>query len=288
MAQKRKADNEQTQTDIFTSQPVLDRSSKFIALYSATLDPRTLQNTPSIQTATHRILAWRKPSPQRTIQTSARIAPKQIYRTGSDDDGEAYAGRRLERVLDEMDVEGAVVVARWFGGVMLGPVRFAHIETVAKEAVGLWRDHGSQVVKKVRLGDDDDDSVKRTQLARQLEERDQSIIVLRGLLTEKTRGVNSQGSTSTVSSPAKKPDYVALPLDQLEKLESARDATIAWLLKKIEVAEKVIAKADEPTQHAVKLMCERDQPNSTSHGTKALENITQRPGHGEAAARDPG
>lgn len=219
--------------------------------------------------------------------------------TASDDDGEAYAGKKLERVLEGLGAQGAVVVARWFGGVMLGPVRFAHFEAVAREAVGLWRDSerdevttrgGKDMVGGVKRAkpDGDDSSVKRERLAQQLEERDQSIVVLRGLLAEKTIGGGSQISNLSSSSSAKASNYTNMMLDQLEKLEKARDATIAWLLKKIEAAEKVVGRDDEEIQDDDKVTAKRDQLGSIPREVEAPEETVHPLMHREATAEDHG
>jgi putative IMPACT (imprinted ancient) family translation regulator len=51
-----------------------------------------------------------------------------------DDDGEAAAGGRLLHMLQAADVSGvAVVVSRWFGGVLLGPARFGLINNTARD-----------------------------------------------------------------------------------------------------------------------------------------------------------
>lgn len=219
--------------------------------------------------------------------------------TASDDDGEAYAGKKLERVLEGLEVQGAVVVGRWFGGVMLGPVRFAHFEAVAREAVGLWRDSergevttrgGKDVVGGVKRAkpDGDDSGVKRERLARQLEERDQSIFVLRGLLAEKTSGAGSQ-TTNLSLSPAKASNYTGMMLDQLEKLEKARDATIAWLLKKIEAAEKVVVERDnDEIQDDDKVTAQRDRLGSVPREIEAPEETVHPSMHREATAEDHG
>ncbi|SNX87093.1 uncharacterized protein MEPE_05803 [Melanopsichium pennsylvanicum] len=53
-----------------------------------------------------------------------------------EDDGERWGGDRVLKVVKE---EGAsdvlVVVSRWYGGELLGPVRFDHIENAAREAL---------------------------------------------------------------------------------------------------------------------------------------------------------
>ena len=55
---------------------------------------------------------------------------------GKEDDGERWGGDRVLKVARE---EGAsdvlVVVSRWYGGELLGPVRFDHIEKAAREAL---------------------------------------------------------------------------------------------------------------------------------------------------------
>ena len=272
---------------IFHSPPITDRSSIFIAHYSPTHSAKSLQAPPDFQSATHRIAAWRRPSDQHTLLASG----SRLYTAGHDDDGERYAGKKLESLLEAMDVEGAVVVARWYGGVMLGPARFRHVETCARQAVTKWKEGQQQrrgrqqqqqqqrekgyqsdgedsVVKKPKLQveEDEDEEKVRKRLARTLEERDQSIGVLRELLAEKSRPMirltqaEKLGSTTTttaatatattatttvdvpqntspVSPPTKKMDYTAMPLEQLKRLDKARDATIAWILKGIDKAE---------------------------------------------------
>ena len=173
--------------------------------------------------------AWRKPNPfQRTLSSQ-----RPLLETGHDDDGEKHGGKTLEKVFKDMDVEGAVVVARWYGGVMLGPVRFDHIKACAREAITQFIDEEREKVKKVKTADD---LRRRSEdLQRILPERDRSVSVLRDLLAEK------QGTTSSQAvdkqSPAKLLDYAALPLATLENLERARDATIGWILKQIERVE---------------------------------------------------
>ena len=173
--------------------------------------------------------AWRKPSSsQRTLSSQ-----RPLLETGHDDDGEKNGGKTLEKVLKDMDVEGAVVVARWYGGVMLGPVRFEHIKACAREAIAQFIDEERERVKKVKVADEL--RIRREDLIRVLPERDQSVSVLRDLLAEKQGMTGSQAVDK--QSPVKVLDYAALPLATLENLERARDATIGWILKQIEKAE---------------------------------------------------
>lgn len=231
---------------IFTSNAINDRSSTFIGRYSPTANARTLQASPDFKDATHRMTAWRKPSNQRVIAAGSQ-SQRRLYDTGSDDDGEKYGGKKLENLLDDMQVEGAVVVARWYGGVMLGPVRFTHIESCAREAILQSRKVKSvedgQVEKRQKM-QQEDDKVRKAKLEQLLPQRDSSISVLRGLLAEKSM-VNG-AVDKPPSTPGRQLDYSKMPLAALIKLEKARDATIAFLLEQISNAEAACAAKDAP------------------------------------------
>lgn len=213
-------------SEIYTSSPIDDRSSRFIAYFSPQLSAQYLQREPNFATATHRIAAWRKPSVQRSLSAQP------IYDTSHDDDGERFGGKTLEKVLVAANVTGAIVVARWYGGVLLGPVRFDHIRNCASEAIAKWRAESERPAKQIKL---QDDNQKRASLMAVLKERDQSITVLRNLLTQKKS--KASGSQSDGKPNVKGPDYGKLPLAALGKLEQVRDATIGWILKEIERIE---------------------------------------------------
>lgn len=54
----------------------------------------------------------------------------------NDEDGEDGAGSKLAHLLELTKAENvAVVVTRWFGGVLLGPDRFRHINTAARDVL---------------------------------------------------------------------------------------------------------------------------------------------------------
>lgn len=54
----------------------------------------------------------------------------------NDEDGEHGAGNKLSELLELTHAENvAVVVTRWYGGILLGPDRFKHISTVARETM---------------------------------------------------------------------------------------------------------------------------------------------------------
>ena len=223
--------------NIFTSSPIIDRKSTFIAYYSPSISPRTLQSLPEAESASHRILAWREPSKQRTLTPTARP----LYAPGHDDDGEQYAGKKLSALMEQLDIQGAIVVARWYGGVLLGPVRFKHIEESAKEAIGLWRNGNKR--QKVEEEPKSNSTVmrpeelqrKRLHLIRTLQRRDESVSTLRTLLEQKKASATQPSSSA---SPARKVDYDAMPLARLQALEHARDASIGFLLTEIDRVEK--------------------------------------------------
>lgn len=86
--------------------------------------------------ATHNIFAYRF-----TCPTTG------ICHHDYDDDGEDAAGGRVAELLRLMGADGvAVIVSRWFGGILLGPDRFKLINNAARR---LLEDHGvGGVVKK--------------------------------------------------------------------------------------------------------------------------------------------
>ena len=226
---RRQTSPSQDTSDISTSPTIEDRKSTFVGLYSPTLSVNELQAHAKTADATHRIAAWRKAGSQRSLKTS-----QPLLESGHDDDGEKYGGKTIQRVMEAMDVQGVVVVARWYGGVMLGPVRFEHLRDCAQAAISNWSNEASKKIK-VRS-----ESEQKAELEQILRERDESIVVLRGLLAEKKGQRSSQQSLS--GSSAKGPDYQKLPLHVLKRLEEVRDASIGWILKGIEEAEK---KGDE-------------------------------------------
>ncbi|KIW91294.1 uncharacterized protein Z519_08190 [Cladophialophora bantiana CBS 173.52] len=292
---------------------------------SLTAIVKRLQSHASFASANHRIVAWRRRSSQQTLFTATPSSPSLssthsssallasagagaggqgkavIYATGSEDDGEKYAGKRLERLLADLDVEGVVVVARWYGGVLLGPVRFTHIEDVAHEAIRAWKvsitdslfSDGGLSKRQRLLGSDsgggagdvatrrnNDEDAIRSRLAEQLAERDQSIVVLRGLLADKTKAASTtvdepqpqsqpaqQQSLTTSTSPAKKIDYSEMPLARLKQLERARDATIAFILRQLDKVEEEEKAKEKDSQKQG-----RDVPSAD------IETVTRRQG----------
>jgi putative IMPACT (imprinted ancient) family translation regulator len=112
--------------EIFRGEPFVDRKSKFQAycavcnnIQDVCLFRDTLLDEPKIEAATHNILAW--------------VTPED---SGFDDDGEARAGIQVLQMLTTSGAQNvAVMVSRWFGGIMLHGDRFRHITGAAMKVL---------------------------------------------------------------------------------------------------------------------------------------------------------
>lgn len=119
----------------FASEPITDRKSTFVGL-AAHADSEDeifskidlLKTDSKVARSHHVMAAWR-------IKTKSADG-KEILFQDSDDDGETAAGSRMLHLISLMDVWNVVVVVvRWYGGVHIGPDRFKHINSTAREAV---------------------------------------------------------------------------------------------------------------------------------------------------------
>mmetsp|Transcript_1602 Transcript_1602/g.4545 ORF Transcript_1602/g.4545 Transcript_1602/m.4545 type:complete len:328 (+) Transcript_1602:46-1029(+) len=91
-----------------------------------------------IAQATHNIMAYRIIA--QVEATGGGPASSESVLQDFDDDGEAAAGGRLLHMLQAVKARNCVVVvSRWYGGVKLGPSRFAIINNVARQ---LLQDNG--------------------------------------------------------------------------------------------------------------------------------------------------
>ncbi|CAG9467500.1 unnamed protein product [Pedinophyceae sp. YPF-701] len=121
---------------IITGEPFTERKSTFQAHVcpvksAAEVDAfvEALFRNNKVRNATHNILAYR-------IWVDERQAWLQDCDdgVGPDDPGEDAAGGRLLHLMQVADVKDcAVVVTRWYGGVLLGPSRFALINNAARQ-----------------------------------------------------------------------------------------------------------------------------------------------------------
>jgi hypothetical protein len=141
-------------------------------------------------------------------------------RTGSEDDGEQWAGGKI---LNAMQAEGVidavVIVSRWYGGTLLGPARFTHIQTCALEVCRAFK-RKEEVEEYVSTLSTLDDNL--THLRADLANSPSDSMPL--------TADNSRPVTTGISSP-KKPDYPALlreaDLPKLKRLVNAREKAVA-------------------------------------------------------------
>lgn len=81
-----------------------------------------LYENKKIASATHNIYAYR-----------IYCEDKQTFLQDCEDDGETAAGGRLLHLMEILNVRNViVVVSRWYGGILLGPDRFKHINNCAR------------------------------------------------------------------------------------------------------------------------------------------------------------
>jgi len=108
---------------------ITDRRSTFQPHLAPVVTPRQvkvvldkLYENKKIASATHNIYAYR-----------IHCEDKQSFIQDCEDDGETAAGGRLLHLLQILDVRNVmVVVSRWYGGILLGPDRFKHINNCAR------------------------------------------------------------------------------------------------------------------------------------------------------------
>ncbi|KAH8922941.1 UPF0029-domain-containing protein [Atractiella rhizophila] len=116
---------------VVVSEPIVDRKSTFIGHCVVLKSPDEvpeflayLLQDRKIARATHNILAWRCRTPDGVLHQD------------NDEDGETAAGGRLAHLLQILEVDNvAVVVSRWFGGILLGADRFKHINQAARDTL---------------------------------------------------------------------------------------------------------------------------------------------------------
>lgn len=108
---------------------ITDRRSTFQPHLAPVVTPRQvkmvlekLYENKKIASATHNIYAYR-----------IFCEDKHSFLQDCEDDGETAAGGRLLHLMQILDVRNVmVVVSRWYGGILLGPDRFKHINNCAR------------------------------------------------------------------------------------------------------------------------------------------------------------
>ncbi|KAJ7244148.1 ribosomal protein S5 domain 2-type protein [Mycena haematopus] len=124
-----------------TSQEIRDRGSLFVSTIYAASSPaqaaRCIAHLTKVvhaqKPASHEMNAWR--CMVLKDGCTGLGGPEDFeVREGSADDGERWGGEKILTIMRTQGViDAAIVVSRWYGGTMLGPARFSHIETCTLE-----------------------------------------------------------------------------------------------------------------------------------------------------------
>ncbi|XP_040613793.1 protein IMPACT isoform X3 [Mesocricetus auratus] len=109
--------------------PITDRRSTFQAhvapvscFKQVEMVLAKLYENKKVASATHNVYAYR-----------IFCEDKQTFLQDCEDDGETAAGGRLLHLMEILNVKNViVVVSRWYGGILLGPDRFKHINNCAR------------------------------------------------------------------------------------------------------------------------------------------------------------
>ncbi|KAM6219871.1 protein IMPACT [Rhynchocyon petersi] len=109
--------------------PITDRRSTFqahlapvVCLQQVKMVLSKLYENKKIANATHNIYAYR-----------IYCEDKQTFLQDCEDDGETAAGGRLLHLMEILNVKNVlVIVSRWYGGILIGPDRFKHINNCAR------------------------------------------------------------------------------------------------------------------------------------------------------------
>ncbi|KAF8515458.1 hypothetical protein JB92DRAFT_3082865 [Gautieria morchelliformis] len=126
---------------VCTSRSIQDRESTFVAtlfrassLAAAHAIAKHVKNVlHAANSASHEMMAYRIMALKAGC-TGLNGPDDFEVKAGSEDDGEKYGGGRILKVMQREGVlDAVVIVSRWFGGTLLGPVRFTHIENCTQD-----------------------------------------------------------------------------------------------------------------------------------------------------------
>lgn len=146
-----------------------------------------------------------------------------------EDDGERWGGDRVLRVArDEGASDVLVVVSRWYGGELLGPVRFEHIENAARAAL---EEHMAK---------------------EEVDEFRQRIQHLDRKIAQAKAGAGGNVEDADIV-----PDYADLTIERAQRLWLARQKALDALLK------RVASQAQQSSQPATSQQDEQAETNTT-------------------------
>lgn len=163
---------------------------------------------------------------------------------GAEDDGEKYGAQKITRAIKQLGATDVlVIVSRWYGGTLLGPVRFQHIENCARAALARYMINEALIPLKEQLkGLDEEMNALRFKL-------DPSIII-----TE-TR-------------------YDNLEYDKAERLITARRKGIEMLQKRLAAREAGEKTAEVPAAEVIPDVASKSVQPSMIDDHLAEENIS--------------
>ncbi|KAJ9103754.1 hypothetical protein QFC21_002214 [Naganishia friedmannii] len=159
--------------------------------------------------------------------------------TASSDDGEQYGGAHLLKVLNEEGtVDVLVVCSRWFGGTMLGPIRFQHIEKSARAALEGWSKKEKLVeLRREVQGLDEVIADLRAELAPKTLDEQQPAKDQKQDMPDAAQPANTTQPT-TLSRSSKPPSYQNVTnVAQLERLIRAKTLTVQTLVNRVATQE---------------------------------------------------
>ncbi|EEB06998.1 hypothetical protein SJAG_02072 [Schizosaccharomyces japonicus yFS275] len=236
---------------------ITDRNSTFVSCFIPCTDAKMLpvyrlmfQESSDFRHCNHKMQAWRLSAEEE----------------GFNDDGEDWSGTNLLKVLREEHVYGLVVCIRWFGGQLLGPVRFQHIRNTARNAITKYRKdlqakRMAAMMKDVKpLGSENGLPQQTrqvlTQKQRQLLTKDKTVNLLRKML----------GKDPIVSA-----DYSKKTLEILNMLIHSRNSMILALreeLKQQREGKTSIEAEEKPTKANEETANAKAEPAAITQATK--------------------
>ncbi|GAA6060581.1 hypothetical protein JCM10212_006816 [Sporobolomyces blumeae] len=205
---------------ITASDPITDRQSTFVAHAAPVTNPvqasqfhqhvRALRTPAHPVDCDHEILAWRTMT-LRVGRDGLKGEDDWTVRSGGDDDGEKQGASHVQAAIQaSAAIDVAVVVSRLYGGILLGPVRFDHIERVAKQAL-------ERLASAQALGP----------LLDRLAELDAEIDQFSPAILTKPSERKTPGHTSTTGGC-----YAGIDIVKAERLVKAREKKLEFLKKR--------------------------------------------------------
>ncbi|WBW71320.1 IMPACT domain protein, possible chaperone [Schizosaccharomyces osmophilus] len=252
--------NQSLQECSFMSNLITDRESTFLSYFIPSEDPKLLpsyrfmfQECTELKHSNHKMQAWRFPGEVEAFN----------------DDGEEYSGQKLLNTLIKESVYGIVVCVRWYGGQLLGPVRFQHIVDTAKGAIQKYKKNLEEKKQK--------EAWAHATMVQQQQRQPRSL----NPLDQKVRQVTAKDRTvnllrKTLGFPAlQEVDYYSKPLSTLEMLLQSRNSMISVLrsqLQKNKEAEEGEKTSETSKEHEVTIP--KEKLGNVNYSTKQPEGAT--------------